>query len=53
MISLVQHVETSVGPVQVTVKTNEVFGCILYWRDAVGDVPCVYCIMLPVQGGFS
>jgi hypothetical protein len=53
MISLILHVETSVGHVQVTVKRNEVFGCRLYWRDAVGNVPCVYCIMSHVQRVFS
>ena len=48
-----QQVETSVGHVQVTVKCNDDFGCRLYWRDAVGDVPCVYSIKFPVQRGFS
>jgi len=51
MISLVQYVETFLRHVQGTLKRNDVYGCILYWRDAIGEVPCVYWNVLLDQRG--
>ena len=44
------HVLTCVGRHQVTLKCNEVFGCLLYLHDAVDDVVYVLDYVACLEG---